>query len=244
METFHLNADTLPTIQNYALKILVVEDNDELREVTLELLQSQGHYVRGVPMAEDINDITGGFVPDIYVIDLNLPDEDGLSLTKRLRQMHPSAGIVIATARAQIGDRVLGYENGADLYFTKPVHPRELTAGIAALGKRLQSKTSTPEGQLQVHTATFKLNGPQGCTDLTAGEMAILSALALAPGQTLERWQLMNILSKREESPSASALEMRIARLRKKLVGVGAAPPSIKSLHKVGYTLCSDVVLD
>jgi len=105
MEMFHLNADTLPTMQNFALKILVVEDNDELREVTLELLQSQGHYVRGVPMAEDINDITGGFVPDIYVIDLNLPDEDGLNLTKRLRQMQPSAGIVIATARAQIGDQ-------------------------------------------------------------------------------------------------------------------------------------------
>ena len=243
MEMFHLKADTLPTMQNFALKILVVEDNDELREVTLELLQSRGHYVRGVPMAEDINDITGGFVPDIYVIDLNLPDEDGLSLTKRLRQMQPSAGIVIATARAQIGDRVLGYESGADLYFTKPVHPRELTAGIAALGKRLQSKTSTSQGHLQVHMAKLELSGPEGCTDLTAGEMAILSALVLAPGRTLERWQLMSILSKREESISPSALEMRVARLRKKLASVGTAAPSVKSLHKVGYTLCCEVVL-
>ncbi len=230
-------------MQNFALKILVVEDNDALREATLEFLQSQGHYVRGVPMAEDINDVTGGFVPDIYVIDLNLPDEDGLSLTRRLRQTQPSAGIVIATARTQIGDRVLGYESGADLYLTKPVHPSELMAGIAALGHRLQPKTSTSKEQLQVHTAKLELSGPQGSTDLTAGELAILSALALAPGQTLERWQLMNILSKREESPSTSALEMRIARLRKKLASVGAPPPSIKSLHKLGYALCSAVVL-
>ena len=243
MRVLSPNADSLPTMQNLALKILVVEDNDELREATLEFLQSQGHYVRGVPMAEDINDVSGGFVPDVYVIDLNLPDEDGLSLTRRLRQRQPSAGIVIATARSQIGERVLGYESGADLYLTKPVHPSELTAGIAALGKRLQSKTDTSKEQLQVHAARLELRGPLGSTDLTAGEMAILSALALAPGQTLERWQLMSILSKREESPSTSALEMRIARLRKKLTSVGAEPPSIKSLHKVGYTLRCAVVL-
>ena len=238
-----LPVDSLPTMQNLALKILVVEDNDELREATLEFLQSQGHYVRGVPMAEEINDVTGGFVPDIYVIDLNLPDEDGLSLTRRLRQSQPQAGIVIATARTQIGDRVVGYQSGADLYLTKPVDPRELLAGIAALGNRLQPKASTSREGLQVHTAKLELKGPRGSTDLTAGEMAILSALALAPGHTLERWQLMNILSKREESPSTSALEMRIARLRKKLASVGADSPSIKSLHKVGYTLCSVVVL-
>lgn len=243
MRVLSPNADSLPTMQNLALKILVVEDNDELREATLEFLQSQGHHARGVPMAEDINDVSGGFVPDVYVIDLNLPDENGLSLTRRLRQTQPSVGIVIATALTQIGDRVLGYESGADLYLTKPVHPRELMAGIAALGKRLHPKASTSKEQLQVHTARLELRGPLGSTDLTAGEMAILSALALAPGHTLERWQLMNILSRREESPSTAALEMRIARLRKKLASVGAVPPSIKSLHKVGYTLCREVVL-
>jgi DNA-binding response OmpR family regulator len=230
-------------MSNSAFKILVVEYNDELREATLQFLQSQGHYVRGVPMAEDINDVTGGFVPDIYIIDLILPDEDGLSLTRRLRQTHPFAGIVIATARAQIGDRVLGYESGADLYLTKPVDPRELMAGIAALGNRLHPKVHTSDQRLQVNPSKLELSGRLGRTDLTAGELAILTALALAPGQTLERWQLMNILSKREEAPSAAAMEMRIARLRKKLVSVGAEPPSIKSLHKVGYTLCSAVVL-
>ena len=79
----------LQYMQSSALKILVVEDNDDLREATLAFLQSQGHYVRGVPMAEDISDLAGGFVPDIYVIDLNLPGEDGLSLTRRLRKAQP-----------------------------------------------------------------------------------------------------------------------------------------------------------
>ena len=61
------------------------------------------------------------------MIDLNLPEEDGLSQTKRLRKLHPSVGIVITTARAQIGEKVLGYESGADLYLTKPIHPQELS---------------------------------------------------------------------------------------------------------------------
>ena len=226
-----------------ALKILLVEDNDELREATLAFLQSRGHYVRGVPMAEDIYDVTGGFVPDVYVIDLNLPEEDGLSLTRRLRKAHPTVGIVIMTARSQIGDVVLGYASGADLYLSKPVDPRELIAGIGALAKRTMRMVTAADQPLELSLSRLALSGPQGTMAITAGESAILSALALAPGQTLERWQLMDLLGAGEEHPTASALEMRIARLRKKLASVGGQAPCIKSLHKVGYALCSAVVL-
>lgn len=233
----------LQYMQSSALKILVVEDNDDLREATLAFLQSQGHYVRGVPMAEDINDLAGGFVPDIYVIDLNLPGEDGLSLTRRLRKAQPLVGIVLATALTRIGDIVVGYDCGADLYLSKPVHPQELLAGIGALAKRLNLRPVAAGEQLHINVSRLELAGPQGSVAITGGESAILCALALAPGQALERWQLMEILSTGEEHPSASALEMRIARIRKKLASVGGQAPYIKSLHKVGYTLCSAVVL-
>ena len=230
-------------MQDAALKILLIEDNDELREATLAFLQNQGHYVRGVPMAEEINDVTGGFVPDVYVIDLNLPDEDGLSLTRRLRASHPNVGIVITTARTQIGDKVVGYESGADLYLTKPVHPQELTAGVAALGKRLRS-SSRRNDALNVQLSRLQLTGPDGMVDLTASDVQILCALARAPGQSLERWQLAEIIaSGNDNAPSAATMEMRIARLRKKLASAGAPQPSIKALHKVGYTLCYPVVL-
>lgn len=117
----------------FALKILIVEDNDDLREGLLSYFQKQGHYVRGIGLAAEIFDESGDFTPDVYVIDLNLPDADGLSLVNKLRQAHPSVGIVITTARGLIGDRVLGYESGADIYFTKPVDPAELLAGIKAI---------------------------------------------------------------------------------------------------------------
>lgn len=208
-----------------------------------EALQTDGHNVRCVAMAEEIMEAIGAFAPDIYVIGLSLRDDDGLVLTRRVRSTQPLAGIVIVTPRSRSGDRVEGYESGADLYLTQPVHTRELLAGIAALGKRLRLTLNMNARRLQVHKNKMQLIGPSASADLTAGEQAILSALALAPGQTLERWQLMEVLSTGEESPSVSALEMRIARLRKKLVRVGAETPTIKSLYKVGYTLCREVVL-
>jgi DNA-binding response OmpR family regulator len=235
----------MTSMQNFALKILIVEDNDELREATLAFLQTQGHSARGVAMAEEIDNLTGGFVPDVYVIDLNLPDEDGLSLTRRLRASHPNAGIVIATARAQIGDKVLGYESGADLYLTKPVHPQELMAGVAALSKRLRSQFQfLHNNALILDLAHMRLQGPEGSTELTASDAMILSALIRAPGQSLERWQIGEMISSDNDTqPSAAMLEMRIARLRKKLSAVGAQQPSIKALHKLGYALCCQVVM-
>ena len=229
-------------MQEVALKILVVEDNDELRQATLAFLQSEGHFVRGVAMAEDISDVTGGFVPDVYVVDLNLPDEDGLALTRRLRAAHPNVGIVITTARTQIGDRVEGYASGADLYLSKPVHPRELMAGVNALGKRVRGQ-SQPDDVMVFHLSRLELEGPSGrVVALTAGEAQVLSALVRAPGQSLERWQIAEIMGVgRPDAPSSATMEMRIARLRKKLGAAGGAPPCIKALHRFGYLLCCPV---
>lgn len=225
------------------LKILLVEDNDALREATSAFLQQRGHCVRGVAMAEDIDEIPGGYVPDVYVIDLNLPDEDGLSLTRRLRAAQPNVGIVITTARAQIGDKVMGYQSGADLYLTKPVHPQELLAGMSALGKRLRATTSGSHAMV-LDLPRMQLRGPAGTASLTSSDALILSALARAPGQKLERWQLAEIVGGDEaDHPAAATMEMRITRLRKKLIAVGAPPPCIKALHKVGYALCYPVVL-
>jgi DNA-binding response OmpR family regulator len=231
-------------MQDIALKILVIEDNDALREATLTFLQQQGHYVRGVAMAEDINDMAGGFVPDVYVIDLNLPDEDGLELTRRLRTTHPNVGIVITTARNQIGDKVVGYESGADLYLSKPVHPKELMAGVAALGKRRRTLGLPAHAVTVLDVSRMQLRGPDAQMGLSASDALILSALVRAPGQKLERWQIAEIVGSNDaDMPSAATLEMRIARLRKKLAAVGAPAPHIKALHKVGYALCTPVLL-
>ena len=155
-------------MEKFALKILLVEDNDALREATLAFLQRHGHYVRGVASAEEVNDVEGGFVPDVYIIDLILPAEDGVSLTKRLRAAHPGVGIIITTALSRIGDKVLGYRSGADLYLTKPLDPEELIASLESLGSRLRKASPTPDTML-LKIASLKIIGPLGEAPLSAG---------------------------------------------------------------------------
>jgi DNA-binding response OmpR family regulator len=230
-------------MQKFALKILVVEDNDALRAATLAFLQRHGHYVRGVSSAEEVNDVEGGFLPDLYVIDLMLPAEDGLGLTRRLRAAHPGVGIIVTTALSRIGDRVLGYRSGADLYLTKPVDPEELIASLESLAHRLRSAPGAANA-LTLKASSMRLSGPGGEVPLSAGETTVLSAFARAPGRSLERWQLAEVIGGEGQNlPSTGTLEMRITRLRKKLTSIGAEPPGIKAIHKVGYTLCSPLIL-
>jgi len=226
-----------------ALKILILEDNDDLREGWLAYFQSQGHYVRGVALADELLDESGDLTPDVYVIDLNLPDANGLDVVKRLRAVHPSVGIVITTARTHIGDKVEGYDSGADIYFTKPVDPQELMAGIAALAKRRLSGAAA-EDVLHLNLERHLLKGPAATVELTPSETTLLAGLVRAAGQPLARWQLAELLGAGDELPSDAMLEMRIARLRKRLTAAGAEAPAIRAMHKKGYVLCCGVVLD
>jgi DNA-binding response OmpR family regulator len=227
-----------------SLKVLLIEDNDQLREATLAVLRQSGHEVVGIPMAEDLVDVTGGFMPDVYIIDVMLPDEDGLSLTRRLRANHPQAGIIITTALTTISDKVEGYASGADLYLSKPVHPRELIASLEALGNRIKPRTSDQVQGLVLQVSRLRLVGPNGDLDVSMSDVMILSAFVRAPGQRLERWQISEIVSTTQDPhPSASMIEMRIARVRKKLLMAGAVQPCMKAVHKVGYVLCCPVTL-
>ena len=173
----------------FALKILIVEDNDDLREGWMSFFQRKGHFVRGVGLAAEILDESGDFTPDVYVIDLNLPDTDGLTLVQKLRQVHPRVGIIITTARSMIGDKVLGYESGADIYFTKPVDPTELLAGIAAIAKK-QWALDVESEALHLRPDRHVLEGPSGIADLSPNETTLLAGLVRAAGQPLAPWQL------------------------------------------------------
>jgi len=218
------------------LKILIVEDNDDLREGWMSFFQRKGHFVRGVGLAAEILDESGDFTPDVYVIDLNLPDIDGLALVKKLRQVHPRVGIIITTARCMIGDKVNGYESGADIYFTKPVDPLELMAGIAAISKK-QLSTDVESKTLYLIPERLALKGLNGIVNLSQHETILLAGLIRAGGQPLAPWQLAELLGFGDKLPSTAALEMRIARLRKKLISGGATPPVIQATYNRGYTL-------
>jgi DNA-binding response OmpR family regulator len=117
------------------LNVVVVEDHDVLREVTLDALRVQGYHVQGVDCAEALGDLP--FQPDLYIVDLNLPGEDGISLSRRLRAAQPEVGIIMTTARNSIAAKVEGYASGADIYLTKPCSLEELLAAVRSLARRL-----------------------------------------------------------------------------------------------------------
>jgi DNA-binding response OmpR family regulator len=228
---------------NRALKILILEDNDDLREGWLTFFQEHGHFVRGIALVEELLEEPSDFSPDVYVIDLNLPDGDGLEVVKRLRSVQPHVGIVITTARKQIGDKVQGYDSGADIYFAKPVDPQELLAGVTALAKRRQPNAHG-ESAMLLQLERFMLKGPLATVVLSPSETALLAGLVRSAHQPLARWQLAELLGAGDDLPSDAMLVMRIARLRKKLSSAGAGDQAIRAVHKRGYVLACAILLE
>jgi DNA-binding response OmpR family regulator len=219
------------------LNILVVEDHDALREVTLEALSQAGHYAHGVDSAEAVPDEAGLLHIDLCVVDLNLPGEDGISLATRLRATQPHIGIIMVTARNRSCDRQAGYESGADIYLAKPTSPTELCAAVQALARRLKPAAGPASGfHLNLHR--LELTGPGGHILLSTLEAAQLAAFVRAKDQQLDSWQLMQLNEKEVTESSKKTLEVQVVRLRKKLLQAGAVDPVIRVIRGQGYRLC------
>ncbi len=162
-------------------EILIVEDNYALRETLADYLLEQGFNLRCVDDGEELNAALAEKICDVLVLDLNLPIEDGLSISKRIRKAYPKMGIVILTARVQGIDRAQSYESGADIYLTKPVSPSELKTVVLNLSRRIDHVEE--QGQWIFHSKTFLLTSPNAQTlKFTATESSVFLELVVAGG--------------------------------------------------------------
>lgn len=224
------------------LNITVVEDHDALRAVTIEALRQQGHNVQGIACAEALSDEAAQLPADLFIIDINLPGEDGLSLSRRIRQGNPRAGIIMASGRTLVDDRIAGYDSGADVYLPKPVAMEELLAAVTAVQRRIdQSQAETngePRQGFVVDSRAMLLNGPKASVVISRSELQMLSAFSTSPGQQLEYWQLMEALGHTPDEFRKATLEVKVVRLRKKLFEAGAESRCIRSVRLHGYQLC------
>lgn len=225
------------------LNIILVEDHDVLREMLKQALEEAGHQVTALSCAEELEDVAGGQPADMFLIDLNLPGENGLSLTERLRATYPLAGLIVVTARSSLHDKLEGYARGADLYLTKPIEVPELCAAVSALGRRrlrvdsLIQQNQAERFTLQQQQLHISKPGHKAVA-LSAAEASIVIAFSRAPGQRVAYWQIAETLGLDLETYPKASLEVRIVRLRKKLVDAGAAPSCIESVRGHGYQLC------
>lgn len=218
------------------LKILLVEDNEQLREEMLDFLSRPGWKVHGVDCGEELNHFLAKETPDLVLLDVNLPYEDGYSITTRLRTTHPDIGIVLLTARVRPVDRAQGYRAGADVYLTKPTHTEELIAVIENLGRRLKRLEVS---YFILDRLAGKLLNPQGrsCT-LTSGELKLIEVLAMSAGKEVDvEHMLISLSNKEDKTTTKESLAALISRLRSKCKSELEVDNLIAASRGLGYRL-------
>ena len=223
-----------------SLSILVVEDDLDFGETLVDALSVIGHKVTLVESAEDVVDASKQGMFDIYILDINLPDESGLSLSSRLREASPNVGIIMLTARSSDEDITNGYNFGGDIYLTKPVSMSTLESAINSLSRRLISEINT---SLILNTRTYALGHviTGQSVSLTASESFVLSAFLTSPKNKLEFWQIGELLNLDMDADFKHAIELHISRLRKKISSTFGDQISIKSIRGWGYQFSGDV---
>lgn len=217
--------------------VIVVEDNQMLREELVLFLSEDGFDVRGVYSGEELNEAIQERPADILIVDLNLPGEDGISITRRIRNALPAVGIIILSARVRSTDRLEGYATGADVYLTKPTRPEELVAVLRNLYRRIGTVITAAQWQLDM-TAHI-LVSPQGSRiTLTGAEALLLKALALN-GQFMDHSALLVLFgdTDRSEKINKARVEVLISRLRTKLTPHLKGGFDIKAVRGRGYQL-------
>lgn len=222
----------------HCLRIVVVEDNDDLRNTTVDSLHAMGHAVRGATGASTLDLALASAGADLLVLEVSLPGEDGLSIARRMRVSHPLIGIVMVTARARQEDKLAGYDSGADLYLTKPVSMGELGSAIQAMARRLLPGAPKALPALTLDAGTLQLLGPLATVGISKREALLLGAFATAEEHMLDNPRLTALSCTGNDELSKSALEVQIVRLRKKLEQAGACGPTFKAIRGTGYQLC------
>lgn len=218
------------------LTIVVVEDNHVLREEMVHFLSRHRWHAVGMDCGEELSEWLIEHEPDIAVLDVNLPYEDGYSIAKRLRESHPQVGIVMLTARVRQGERSAGYRAGADVYLTKPTDPEELAAVIQNLAGRL-ARTPVPHFCLDRQASTLSAPEGQACL-LTPTELNLLALLALAPERALSKEALTEALARQEGKPvSSEYLAVLVSRLRLKCKQALHLEHVVVALRGIGYRL-------
>jgi len=225
--------------------ILVVEDDARLRDRLARYLTGEGFRVTAAADAAGARARMRGISPDLLVLDVMMPGESGLDLTRSLREEQGhDLPVLMLTARGAPDDRIAGFEAGADDYLPKPFEPRELVLRIRALLRRapapVHASVEPSSGPVRIGTATFDVNrgeltGPSGPIRLTGGEAALLTALAGRPGEILSREEIAATLG--TDETGERAVDVQVTRLRRKIEADPREPRFLHTVRGRGYVL-------
>ena len=220
--------------------ILVVDDDARLRGLLQRYLTENGFRVATAEHAADARDRLRFLQPDLLVLDVMMPGEDGLTLTESLRRERIDTPVLLLTARGGPEDRIAGFEAGADDYLAKPFDPRELLLRIRAMLRRAPPPAGPPAGPVQLGALVFdpergELRGAAQTLRLTGGETALLAALARKPGEVLSREDIAAALGMDESGERA--IDVQVTRLRRKIEPDPSEPRFLHTVRGRGYVL-------
>ena len=224
-------------------RVLVVDDDAGIRDLLRDYLVKQGMQVETAGDGRELDLRLPAFQPDLLVMDLMMPGEDGLSLTRRIKS-GSAIPVIMLSARGEDIDRIVGLEVGADDYLAKPFNPRELLARIRAVLRRGAGGAEKPaeEGGEHVDFGVFRLDlaaqrllrdGEE--ITLTHAEFTLLKIFAEHPNRALSRDQIMDWLKGYERDPFDRSIDVRVTRLRRKIEDDPGNPVYIRTVWGQGY---------
>ncbi|HEX5589025.1 MAG TPA: response regulator transcription factor [Candidatus Limnocylindrales bacterium] len=232
--------------------ILVVDDEPKIVQLARDYLEHAGFAVITAADGRAALDAIGSEAPDLVVLDLGLPEVDGLEVTRRLRR-DGEIPIVMLTARDDELDKLLGLELGADDYLTKPFSPRELVARVKAVLRRSEATAAAATragsggdaatiraGDVTIDIDRMRVDVAGRAVDLTPTEFQLLVALARRPGRILTRSQLLDAVHGVAFESYERAIDTHVKNLRRKLEPDPRLPRYVLTVHGVGYRFADD----
>jgi two-component system, OmpR family, response regulator len=225
-------------------RLLVVDDDREIRDLLSALLTRRGYKVVTARDDQEMREVLASSRVDLIILDVMLPGKDGLTICRELRAAK-AIPIIMLTARGEPTDRIVGLEIGADDYLPKPFEVRELEARIKAVLRRSSTSSSRPDDTLGVRfmfagwtldARLRQLLSPEGVVvELTSGEFDLLLVFAERPQRVLSRDQLMDLARGREATAFDRSIDVQVSRLRRKIEGVDTMSELIKTVRSSGY---------
>jgi DNA-binding response OmpR family regulator len=231
-------------------KILIVDDDERLRRVLSRYLTREGYSVREAADGDEMRSRLAAERADLVLLDLMLPDEDGLSLARELRS-YSDVAIIMLTGKTDTIDKIVGLELGADDYITKPFDDRELLARVRTVLRR----TSTPGDPVHGSSGSnarfagwtldfvaHELTSPEGGNvHLTSSQFQLLASLVSRPNRVLSREEILGLVSGRDWSPMDRSIDVLVGKLRKKIESDPKTPTLIKTIRGAGYKFTAHV---
>ncbi|MCF6316240.1 MAG: response regulator [Marinosulfonomonas sp.] len=227
--------------------LLIVDDDERIRGLLQKFLIRQGFWVTAARDAEHARRVLAGLEFDMIVMDVMMPGEDGISLTRGLRSEGISTPILLLTAKGETEDRISGLEAGADDYLAKPFEPKELLLRINAILRRVPADTALNAGPKVLHLGPVRYNVERGemwrgeeLVRLTATESALMKIFSSCVNKPVSRAKLVEDLGRDTGQAQERAVDVQITRLRRKIEENPKQPRYLQTMRGAGYMLAPE----